>query len=147
MAVVDYWPDSFRRSDTMSSTLGMVLMAGMVVPGNGPEKVSEGMEQGLDMRGEWEGTWDNHVGKMMRVKLTQDTIHMDTGAVIISVKNSIIDEGNGKLSYEGVLGLYQQDGERLLICIGFPETNQRPNSFRKDEWKNLFILHRVKPGK
>jgi hypothetical protein len=125
----------------------MVLMAAMPVPGSGPEKVLGEVEQGLDLRGEWEGTWDNHGGKTMRVKLTEDKIHMNTGAVIISVKNSIIDEGNGKLHYEGVLGLYQQDGERLLICLGFPGTNQRPKSFQKDEWKNLLILHRVKPGK
>ncbi|HEY7425077.1 MAG TPA: hypothetical protein VH682_12675 [Gemmataceae bacterium] len=129
------------------STLVLVLVAGITVPGNGPEKVSAEMERGLDLSGEWEGAWVDHGGKRMRVKLTQDKIHMDTGDAIISVKNSIIGEGNGKFCYDGVLGLYEQDGERLRMCFGFPGTNQRPKSFQKGEWKNLFILHRVKPGK
>jgi hypothetical protein len=130
------------------STLVIVLAAAMAAPGNGPKmEPGEIVErQRLDLSGEWEGTWDDHSGKTKRVKLTQDMIHMDTGNAILSVKNSMRDEGNGKLSYQGVLGLYRQDGDRL-ICFGFPGTNQRPKPFQKDEWKNLFILHRVKAHK
>jgi len=41
----------------MSSAFAMILMATMAVPGNGPEKVSEEVEQRLDVSGEWEGVW------------------------------------------------------------------------------------------
>ena len=46
------------RMDAMSSALAMILMTAMVVPGNGPEKVSGEVEQEqrLDLSGEWEGT-------------------------------------------------------------------------------------------
>ena len=39
----------------MSSALAMILTAAMAVPASGPEKVSGEVEQGLDLRGEWEG--------------------------------------------------------------------------------------------
>jgi hypothetical protein len=43
------------------SALAMILTAAMAVPRNGPENVSGEVEQGLDLREEWEGiAWSDN---------------------------------------------------------------------------------------
>jgi hypothetical protein len=51
------------------TALAMVLAAGMVL-GDGPEKVSAEMERGLDLSGEWEGTWQISGGAFKHFSLS-----------------------------------------------------------------------------
>ena len=67
-----------RRTDTMSA-LAMILTAVMAVPGNGPEKASGEIRQGLDLSGEWEGTLHSFDGKVYQVHLTRDRCRWDRG--------------------------------------------------------------------
>jgi hypothetical protein len=46
----------------MSSALAMILTAAMAVPGNGPEKVSGEIEDGLNLGGKWEGILYHRMG-------------------------------------------------------------------------------------
>jgi hypothetical protein len=92
----------------MSSALAIILAAGMAV-GNGPEKVSGEREQWLDLRGEWEGTLMHGIG--------QGSILIREG---IWCLNNMTDEGRGELRVgrgeSRWLGIYRQDGDRLIIC-------------------------------
>lgn len=126
------------------SALAMILTATMAVVGNGPEKVSDEVEQRLDLKGEWEGTWNTHLGKRFLIRLTPTEFHLDNGETTGVLRYPMSDEGNGKLRFRGRLGIYQQDGDRLLICLAKTRTNQRPTSFRIDEGQHLLLLHRVK---
>ena len=127
------------------STLVLILTAAMAVPGNGPEKVSGEMEQGLDLRGEGEGTWRWPCGMKDQMKLCQGTmISEDIGPVETSW---IIDEGRGLCRFSAnkwvMLGIYEQHQDRVMIC--FREGNkERPRSFKRTDEQHLLPLHRVK---
>jgi hypothetical protein len=129
----------------MSSALAMVLMAAMAVPGNGPEKVSGEVEQGLDLSGDWQLTIEVEHG-LGNVALVA------AGSKLIK-KFDIRDEGEGKVrlrfangSANELLGIYRQEGDHILInCARAPDG--RPTSFEKRESYIRIILHRVKPGK
>lgn len=130
------------------TALAMILTAAMADPGNGPDRVSAEMEQGLDLSGEWEGTWEFHRRESFRIKLTPTEFHIDKGESTAILRNPIIfDEGKNKLRLRGSLGIYQQDGDRLLICVGGAGINQCPTSFRIGDGQSLLSLHRVKPRK
>jgi hypothetical protein len=121
----------------MSSAFAMVLVAAMAVPGIGPEKVSGEMDQGLDLRGEWEALWWNDEGIISWFCF--DALCFD-----------VVDEGRGKLRatmWQGrQLGIYQRQGDQLNICLRDAEDG-RPTSFKGGDGQDLFILHRVKPRK
>jgi hypothetical protein len=139
------------------SALAMVLAAGMAL-GNGPEKVSGEMVQGLDLRGEWAGDWWLDTDKRYDVtKLGKSLfgLRMKSNGVRTATwlnVPDIVDEGHGRLrgrwDWRGVEihGIYQQDGRRLVIC--FVEINRsRPTSFLIEDGQCLLILRRVKPAK
>jgi hypothetical protein len=94
------------------------------------------VQQGLDIRGRWEGT----------------CIGIEQGRVIslegIFCLDDLIDEGGGSLSSRlGMnrgLGIYRQDGDYLIFC---ESGKGRPTSFVPSDDKTLYILHRVKPRK
>ena len=139
-------------------TLVLVLAAGMAVPGIGPEKVSEEIEQGLDLDdGDWKGLWwlDGHA-EILRAVSDKQVLGgvrwkagSDSGAFIYIF--DITDEGNGRLrgkwnvSDQRIHGIYQQDGRRLVLCLA-EITRSRPKAFRAGLGQHLLILHRIKPS-
>jgi hypothetical protein len=146
------------------TTLLLVLAAGMAVPGMavpgiGPEKVSGEVEQGLDLRGEWEGTHQRPLGKPVAVRLRHTShlgwvlraTHRIGGKNVVELRplGTVTDEGKGCLKIGNgntLLGIYKWDGESLLICYRSVEVS-RPTSFHARDDQTLLILRRVKPGK
>lgn len=130
------------------SALAMILAAGMVLS-DGPERVSGEMEQGLDLRGEWEGALSDNTGiTKTTVRRTSLVLHLDRG--LTSLSWEVEDEGQGKLRmrFNGAryLGIYHQEGDRLIICFGCPN-GPRATSLRTEHYQHLFTLHRVRPSK
>ncbi|HTU18289.1 MAG TPA: hypothetical protein VMG10_09550 [Gemmataceae bacterium] len=126
----------------------MILTAAMAIPGNGPEMVSgELIEQGLDLSGKWEGTWqgeDSFIFPLVRVAKTG--VRFGEGPSFLDWE--IRDEGQGKLSIRTIcgtsFGIYEQDGDRLMICT---DSRKRPTTYRGGDGQSLLILHRVKSRK
>jgi hypothetical protein len=136
------------------STLVLVLATAMVVPGSGPEKVSGEMEQGLDLRGEWEGVWksdtDEYEVHQIGGKGAWSYRRLPRGKRgPIYLTPDVADEGKGRLRLMwGVpcLGIYEQDGDCVTICFRDARKG-RPTSFRAGDGQHLLIIHRVKPHK
>jgi hypothetical protein len=129
------------------STLVLVMAAGMVL-GDGPQRVSGEVEQGLDLRGEWEGTWYWPCGLNDPMQLSRGTMTLASGGR--GSTSVIADEGGGRCRFSIIhrlmLGIYEQDPDRVIIC--FREGGEeRPVSFERTAEQHLLILHRVKPGK
>jgi hypothetical protein len=137
------------------STLVLMLTAAMAVPGNGPESISAEMEQGLDLRGEWEGTWRLADGPLYYATIDRKLLFgypdPDEAGIILYV-DSFIDEGNGRFQIRPKdddscwLGIYEQSNDRVRMCF-VEEGKQRPTAFSGGNGQHLLILHRVKPGK
>jgi hypothetical protein len=132
----------------MSSALAMVLMAGMAVPGIGPEMVSAEVEQRLDLRGMWEGTrWND---KKVSCYVCYKSGWLASPFEIAAWVFELSDEGRGNVKIKSdkgdFLGIYQQDGNRTVICYR-AESKGRPISFWAGDGQHLLILRRVKPGK
>lgn len=131
------------------SALAMILTAAMVVPGDGLEKVSGEMVQGLDLSGKWEGVWmENPNGETAPFGYKDGSIYFSARTHFPA---KIVDDGKGRLHFtqgwEGYIGIYQQDRSRLTICY-CDKRYGRPTSFRIGDGKHqLIILHRVKPRK
>jgi hypothetical protein len=135
------------------STLVLMLTAAMAVPGNGPEMVSAEMEEGLDLRGRWEGIWHLKSHRVRSVEVWPVDgwleIHAKDDDWFHMVKPR--DEGSGRasLNFNDVAvfpGIYRQDGDHIIICYR-EDGNRRPSSFRAGDGQELLILHRVKPRK
>jgi hypothetical protein len=125
----------------------LVLMLAMVVPANGPEKVSAEMEQGLDLRGEWEGVYCYEGYAPSDFWL--DGRSVGPRGEISTSPFELVDEGEGRLRLtwaDRYLGIYRQEGDQLMICFRNVEEG-RPTSFRTGDGQTLLILHRVKPRK
>ena len=146
------------RANAMSALawiLAIILTAAMVIPRNAPQKVSWKLireSEPLDLSAEWEGTLEEYDGETMRVKLTKDQIYFDIGDAGNRFHWRIIDEGSGKFSFwisePPTLGIYHQEGDRLIMCDIFPGFHhQRPKSFEKKKGISFLILHRVNPRK
>lgn len=129
----------------------MLLVAGMVM-GSGPEKASGEMVQTLDLRGEWEGSWQHAQDFKMRAAsgsvtsaAARELVAEMPGGVIVLPINAIADQKNGRLHIaagKGFLGIYEQNGDRLSICFR-PARNGYPISFRGGNGQHLLILRRV----
>jgi hypothetical protein len=135
----------------MTSALAMVLAAAMAVPGSGTEAVSGETEQGLDLRGRWEGVYINADEGMMEARLLDGGIGLATGEGGSFVKSIFSDEGGGKVRFilndaAKYLGIYEQQGDRVVICFRFADDGW-PSSIRIAQGQHLLILHRVKPRK
>ncbi len=130
------------------STLVLVMAAGMAIPGDVPREAMEEIEQGLDLRGQWEGRLGIEPGStpVASYKDGRLTVIRPDGPCSVAMK--VIDEGGGKcrcrLAGQEVLGIYQWQGEQLVLCIGRHE--KRPATFQIEDGL-LLILHRVKPSK
>lgn len=135
----------------MSSAMAMVLMAAMAIPGNGPERASGEVKQGLDLRGRWEGLWvtDHWTYRVELNEMVMKPSADDVEPCHDIELTKLIDEGQGQLSFRigqyDVHGIYKWDGDCFLVCFS-PPSCPRPTSFT-DRQDDLFILHRVKPGK
>jgi hypothetical protein len=136
----------------MSSALAMVLTAVMAVPGNGPEMVSAEMEQGLDLRGRWEGSWQEH-GRSAPVRVQMAVENGCVRLIAIPFRGlsrvEVVNEGEGRVRLEwfskAFLGIYQQKGDRVVLCLRLASRGGYPASFVARDDQELFILHRVKP--
>jgi hypothetical protein len=135
------------------STLVLVLAAGMTIPGDVPKEVSWEVEQGLDLRGQWEGVWYWPCGMNDNMTLCRGTLTL--GACGPLRTSNIVDEGGGlcRLSAHGWVmpGIYQQQSDRVIICFrrmySREDKDKRPTSFQRTSEQHLLILHRVKPAK
>jgi hypothetical protein len=139
------------------SALAMILTAAMMVPGDGPEKVSAEVRkpQPLDLRGKWKGIRKTEKGEYE--VLASDGMSQLSCRPLPRGKQGpsyltprITDEGKGKLRLmwfdNPCLGIYEQDGDRLTIC--FRDVRKgRPISLRTVGGQELLILHRIKPRK
>ena len=139
----------------MSSALAMVLMAGMVVPGNGPKKVS-GELTPYPFAGTWQGImqFEGFADKEIGMTDGKLTVCPNLGDQPIAFSGPAIYQGRGQLRIHMIhvlgngdcLGIHRQDGDRLIICLREPG-KERPTSFNTDNHQALIILHRVKPSK
>jgi hypothetical protein len=141
------------------SALAMILTAAMMVPGDGPEKASGEIareRQPLDLSGEWEGTLQDATtpkgGIKMKAKMLAEDFYYSKEPDLRFYRGlaEVYDEGAGRMRFEPeagkILGIYQQDGDRVIMCIGDANGN-RPDSFRIGKGQQLLILHRVKSRK
>jgi hypothetical protein len=134
----------------MSSALAMVLMAAMAVPGNGPEKVSVEIEQGLDLTGEWEGVWlDSKGGTKVRLQDGELFLRPMPCTILLipfSVKSAGKRQLQLKINGSSHRARYRCEDDRVVIC--YSEVGEKcPDSMRLDKGREFLILHRVKPGK
>jgi len=134
------------------SALAMIVTAAMAVPGDGSEKVSAEMEQGLDLSGEWEGTfWDSEAKnkKMWTAILSDEWLVVEQGIDTRRMLWQMTDEGGGKvrvkLSGTVYLGIYRHESDRITIALRDSKRG-RPFAFRFGDDQSLLILRRAKPG-
>jgi hypothetical protein len=131
-------------------TLVLALAAGMAF-GDGPEAVSEEMEQRLDLSGEWEGSWMAFNGRLFEAKVGDGLVESNAEPDLLSFRVAdVTDEGGGRLRIARAnglddLGVYRNDGNRLIICYGWAKKGY-PTSFRAGGSQSLLVLRRVKPG-
>lgn len=139
------------------TAMAMILTAAMTVPGDGPEKVSGEIVQGLDLGGDFEGTWRHAGGWLMTATSTHQPVLDETpggiiigempGGVLFIRHASITDEGKGRfrVTDNGVsfLGIYKQSEEQIILCFR-PEKERYPTAFQGGKGQHLLILHRVK---
>ncbi|SRR5579885_3146663 len=123
------------------SALAMILTAAMVIPGDGPEKVSGEVErspQPLDLRGEW--AWIQGFGADPMCPA------LVTGSDMIRFFD-IIDEKGGKVRFQypfccTYLGIYKRT--KTEVVISFREASKgRATSFRTGDGQELLILRRT----
>jgi hypothetical protein len=138
--------------------LAMILTAAMMVPGDGPEKVSGEMvreSEPLDLKAKWVGTLENETtlweirvpGNQWVYRQLRPKGRFRGPAYMIP---DTVDEGSGRLRLNWIdtpcLGIYQQHGDRLVIS--FRESRKgRATSFRPTDDQYLLILHRVESSK
>lgn len=135
-----------------------IILTGLMI-GSGPERVSDEIEQGLNLSGEWEGVWQTQRSSR-EVTLRDGKLHW-AGCLVgeppdrYEYSLHVVEEGRGNLRIRlsnrhlGVyrcLAIYHQKGDRLLICFR-AVAKGRPVGFSVNEGQRLLILHRVKPGK
>jgi hypothetical protein len=140
----------------MSSALAMVLTAAMAVPGSGPEQVSAEMEQGLDLRGKWEGYLFQSARKPCRVWLQGTELReLLKDGEYVTHKIEFTDAGQGAvnitLAVRGIetisyRGVYKHEDARLLIRFSQSGVPGR-TSFQAGTRQCLLFLCRVKPRK
>jgi len=132
------------------SVLAMILAVAMVVPGSGPEKVSGEMEQGLDLCGEWKGTFRHRDGDVGRAHLSAGWLNLKMPTSVSVASWRTVNEGEGKLQIElgleDYLGIYHRDSDRVTICFRNVRSGY-PRSFDIGDGQYLLILHLVKPRK
>lgn len=133
------------------STLVLMLTAAMAVPGNGPEMESGEVEQGLDLRGEWEGIIPSRIpARIKRIELIGDQFRQYIADKYVPSHIVFTDEGTGRLRVrrknDDYLGIYRWEGDHIFICVRHAPRG-RPTEFKQGEDRFLFILHRVKPRK
>ncbi len=136
------------------SALAMILTAAITVLGDGPKKVSGEMEherQPLDLKGQWKAVayWRGQVikGEAALVDGEFRVKGRGNNQVHNIYFGKMVDEGRGNLRMGACLGIYEQDGSRLRICVGTLDDKSRPVSFHPVETKCLLILNRIESSK
>jgi hypothetical protein len=157
------------------SVLAMLLTAAMVIPGNGPERVSGETEQSqgqrVDISGSWEGiAWsDNSIWKaevsncsLVLTAVFGEATSRDSKAHgwdrwEIGEIPKQLKSGKGKLIIQKepynqcfdcrmYEAIYRWDSDLLVICFSRIELGS-PTSFQAGKNQFLVVLRRVKPNK
>jgi len=129
----------------------IALVAGLAVA-SGPERIPTEVKQTLDLRGYWEGTWHGVLpcgepgNSKARLKPGRLRLTAEQGAEWEGPCR-FLDEGAGKCRTTSYLGIYKWEGNRVIICLGAPNSRQRPTGFGTDNYQNLLILKPAKPWK
>jgi hypothetical protein len=130
--------------------LAMILTAVLVVPGDVPERESCEVEQGLDLRGDWEGTIIYKDNRTDCVTLAHCRLIVWSWSSVDLRSWKMREEGRGKFrvvfDLRDYLGIYEWRGDTVVLCIR-PMSKGRPMSFQAGDGRTLLILHRVKPRK
>jgi hypothetical protein len=130
------------------STFVMILTAAMAIPGNGPEKVLAEMEQGLDLSGEWEGTWQIAGGGFKRFSLSNGELAFWGFSLPCRFYIEKQQRNRLRIQWAGrpYPGIYERDDKRIRICLNVAEDGQ-PTTFELGDNRVILTLHRVKPRK
>jgi hypothetical protein len=129
-------------------TLTMALAA-VLLAGNATEKVSaEQVEQRLDLRGEWEGTWRHPAGCLEPVEIrTRDGERCIEGGGFYATSvplSQITDKGSGRCRLQGSrLGTYHQQSGRVVIRFS-PAGKGYPTASHDSNEQDIVTLRRVK---
>lgn len=130
------------------STLVLVLATAMAVPGSGPEMVSDEVEQGLDLSGEWEGRWQISEGGGKHIDLSNGMLSFWDFSLPsrFQIQNQTGNRLCIQWSGRPYLGIYKRCDDRILICLRVAEDGP-PTSFGFGEDRVILTLRRVKPQK
>jgi hypothetical protein len=141
----------------MSSTLAIVLAAGMTVSGIGPEKSSGETKERFYLVGKWEGmaTDGRPPDLIVTAHMRGNPLHFsfaEPGRNAWTAEYQVIEEQGGCLRLESpdreeYFGIYRWDHKQLLLCLRPKDKGVRPTSFRPTKGQVLLILHSGKPGK
>lgn len=132
------------------SALAMILTAAMVVPGDGPEKVSGEMareRKTLNLKGQWKAVLYGHGPVFQGEATVVDREFRVRAGKFVFIFGEAVDEGDGNLRMCGRLGIYKQDGDQLRICLSHPNGFPRPTSFKAENRQCLIELTRIRPAK
>jgi hypothetical protein len=135
------------------SAQAMLLTAG-IASDSGLEARSSKVEMGLDLRGEWEGAFQDAEGVTLRVRYASRNgllLARTEADVIVRVFDlEAIDEGKGRFrgmhGGQPCRGIYEWRGDHLAICYRATDS-ERPTAFRGGGGQEFLILHRVNPGR
>jgi hypothetical protein len=128
----------------------MVLAVAMLLR-SGPAQMSDQIAPGLDLRGEWEGTWDSATDGPWRISVSITGLFPQPNASPV-IPWEIQDEGGGRLRIkfrdtgDVYLGIYRQERKQTLICLG-RVADGRPVSFGVSRKQDLLTLHSAWPRK
>ena len=131
----------------------LVLMA--AVTASGPEMVSGEVEQRLDLSGVWEGSWQEYgrspLVRVQRMEVKNGSVRLITTAFRGLSRVEVINEGDCRVRLTWFateyLGIYQQKGDRVVLCLRRVRRGGFPTSFVAGDDQELYTLHRVKPRK
>jgi hypothetical protein len=138
----------------MSSALALVLMAGMAVPGDGPEKVSGEVVEPRPLAGN--KLWQQRVAWRGR-RASGEFYHLVEGGKLFlasvvpqRVRYLVVDEGQGRLSLQDVTGqiiyhgIYSRGTDDIIISF-CDAKYKRPTSFREvgEREHRLYLFHKT----
>src|SRR5262249_22734451 len=84
-----------------------------------------------------------------RIQLVNGSLGYSNGKEVEEVHRPLrfVDQGRGNLRFHTHLGIYRQEDDRLVICLGQRGTGKPPTFFRLGGGPRLLTLHRVNPDK
>jgi hypothetical protein len=129
------------------SPIAMIVVADMAL-GTGPDKVSDEVEKGLELRGDWAGDWWIWDKRKFAATVGDGTVSSNAVPDVLAFALAdLTDDGGGKFRIgpddsRVCLGIYRHDGDGLVLCYRMPGKG-RPITFRAGDGQYLLVLHRV----